>query len=182
MSSEYNLYKLVCVLRYYGEDDYGLCQMRLPMHFIHAVLDDSDSLIGYVSDIMGSIPELSSSKLHLLFPLGHRLICVYAKLDEKFFDERSANGTFVRGSSADIQMNIFSFMCTEVKANGWTEVSATISDQSIQDGPKTNKVHILRKLIYILGMTYLLYCGSLGTQFFLNYLLKLPTPIPGIKP
>lgn len=172
MRSENNLYKLVNVLRYYGEDDYGLCQVDLPMHFIHAVLDNSDSLIGTVGEIMDSIPELSSSTLHLLFPLGHRIICVYAKLDEKFFEECSTKGIFVRGSSASIQMKIFSFMCNEVRADGWTEKSDTISDQNIQDDSKTNKVYTLRKLIYIIGMTYLLYCSSLGTQFFLHDLLE----------
>lgn len=142
------------------------------MHFIHAVLDDSDSLIGYVSEIMNSIPKLSSSKLHFLFPLGHRIICVYAKLDERFFDERCANGTFMRGSSADIQMNIFSIMCNELKTNGWMEISATISDQSIQDTLRSNKVSILHMLAQIFGMTYLLYCSSLGIQYFLHYLVE----------
>ena len=102
-------YELVNVLWHYGEDDYGLWQVQLPIYLVRNILNSPQCFIGDADEIMDGVPmdqESSDNTLHFLFPRGGKIACCSMKMEEKFFEEYSTHGTSVRGSRADIRQDL----------------------------------------------------------------------------
>lgn len=102
-------YELVNILWHYGEDDYGLWQVQLPIYLVRNILNSPQCFIGDADEIMDGVPmdqESSDNTLHFLFPRGGKIACCSMKMEEKFFEEYSTHGTSVRGSRADIRQDL----------------------------------------------------------------------------
>ncbi len=119
-------YELVNVLWRYGEDDYSLWQVQLPVWQVRNILNSPQNFTGGSDEIMDDIPVeqgRSGNMVHFLFLRGGKIACCNMEMEEKFFEEYSNYGTSVRGSRADIRQDLAVIL----------EVYETISNEEVKE-------------------------------------------------
>lgn len=111
--AERNCYELANVLLHYGEDDYGLWQIQLPVYLVWNIFNGTQNSIGDLDEILDGLPieqETCGTILHFLFPKGGKVVCCSVEMTETFMEEYSMQGSSLRGSRADIREELVASM------------------------------------------------------------------------
>lgn len=111
--AERNCYELANVLWHYGEDDYGLWQVQLPVYLVWNIFNGTQNSIGDLDEILDGLPieqETCGTILHFLFPKGGKVVCCSVEMAETFMEEYSMQGSSLRGSRADIREELVASM------------------------------------------------------------------------
>lgn len=111
--AERNCYELANVLLHYGEDDYGLWQVQLPVYLVWNIFNGTQNSIGDLDEILDGLPieqETCGTILHFLFPKGGKVVCCSVEMTETFMEEYSMQGSSLRGSRADIREELVASM------------------------------------------------------------------------
>ena len=111
--AERNCYELANVLLHYGEDDYGLWQVQLPVYLVWNIFNGTQNSIGDLDEILDGLPieqETCGTILHFLFPKGGKVVCCSVEMAETFMEEYSMQGSSLRGSRADIREELVASM------------------------------------------------------------------------